>query len=176
MLMAPDVSAQAPASDASVAAATPSSVATKPAAAGPGVQYVGDVKLDAKQTDRPCEEQTWPYIAPHCLKRASGPTPTTAKIAVDRADIKTSRAAKPASAPQPRAACSTRNVTPFGTATVDDPPHAARTRTERTAASFRIPRSYAETPTRVRCQASLSVRQATTAAASAMTIATADVR
>ena len=87
LLMTPDVSARA-------TDAAPSVAAVKPAAtraAANGLQYVGDVK----QPDRPCEEQTWPYIAAHCLKPASGPKPAVAKVAVDRADIKLSRAGQP---------------------------------------------------------------------------------
>jgi hypothetical protein len=104
MLLAPDVAARAPASDASVAAANPSAVAAKPAAASLGVQYVGEVKQDVKQTGRPCEEQTWPYIAAHCLKPASGPRPVVAKVPVDRADIKISRAGQPPLAATPAVA------------------------------------------------------------------------
>jgi hypothetical protein len=87
MLMAPDVSARATDPSATVVAAKPAAVS----AAVNGLQYVGDVK----QPDRPCDEQTWPYIAAHCLKPASGPRPVTAKVAVDRADIKMSRVGQP---------------------------------------------------------------------------------
>jgi hypothetical protein len=68
-------------------------VAANPIAAGAstGVQIIGDVK----QSDRPCEEQTWPYIAAHCLKRAADPQPAAAKVAVDRSELKTARAGLP---------------------------------------------------------------------------------
>jgi hypothetical protein len=105
MLMPYVVAPDAAASNVSVVAANPSPVAPKPIIASPannGVQYVGDVK----QTDRPCEEQTWPYIAAHCLKPASEPKPETAKVAVDRSELKTVRAGLPSPAetsmvPQP---------------------------------------------------------------------------
>jgi hypothetical protein len=105
MLMPYVVAPDAAASNVSVVAANPSPLAPKPIVAGPTnniVQYVGDVK----QTDRPCEEQTWPYIAAHCLKPASEPKPETAKVAVDRSELKTVRAGLPSPAetsvvPQP---------------------------------------------------------------------------
>lgn len=95
--------AQASVSDmrSSVAAQTPvvtPAAAVKPATAN-GVQYVGHVK----QPEVPCEQQTWPYIAKQCLKAApeQKPANTVASVAVDRAEMKTSRAGLPAPAAPP---------------------------------------------------------------------------